>query len=532
MPYTDELKRLEALLSYEILDTPEEEEYANIVSLAASILGVPDAYVTLLGKDQQWIKSATSGGAHGTSLDVSFCRHMIPTGEPLVVEDASQHDLFKEYENVTGSPHIRFYAGVPFEAPEGGVLGALCVTDTKPRQITEAQLKSLKVLSQQVRSLLELRRTSIRLQKALAEATEARKSRDLFFASVSHDIRTPAAAIVGASEVLAKQKLDEESCKLVAGIESNGKTLTMLLNNLLDLAKMDAGKFELVESVFNLRALVREVIDGQIPVARSKNVDLTWSYDRSLGNIFKGDPLRIRQILGNLLSNAVKFTRHGTVRLSVTKAETGINLRITDSGIGIPTDRLDAIMGEYEQADASTHEHYGGSGLGLSIVWKLTSLMKGHLDVQSVVGRGSVFSVTLPLPSFELSQTVAGLKNALIVEDSEVNRIIVDSLLKQSGIQADQAATARDARRLLTLNKYDLILLDERLPDGLGTDVAREVRSNSLNAETTIIGISAASDESQVRFALEAGMNGFLAKPFTLEQLETTIMAAPKTSIL
>jgi len=530
MPDSNEQKRLEALLSYEILDTPDEEEYANVVALAASILGVPDGYVTLLDKDRQWIKAALNKEHRGNSpLELSFCRHMIETHEPLVVEDASIHNIFKDYANVTGTPYIRFYAGVPLEAPEGGVLGALCVSDSQPRTITANQLQALRILAKQVQSQLELRRTTIQLQKALTDATEARKARDLFFASVSHDIRTPAAAIVGASQILNREKMPDAAHKLVEGIESHGKVLTLLLNNLLDLAKMDAGKFELVESAFDLAGLIREVAEGQAPIARSKGVDLVSEYDPNLSDNYLGDPLRIRQILGNLVSNAVKFTSKGTIRLTAKKGECGVLLSVFDTGIGIPPHRISSILNEFEQVDSSTQEKYGGTGLGLSIVSRLTALMHGTLSISSELGSGSVFSVELPLEPVQLSRLGTDLRTALVVDDNEINQLVLEALLLQLGVKADVAGTVSEANRFLAGNQYDLVLLDERLPDGRGSELARSIRSGGPSSNAVLLGISAAVEEQDQLLTKASGMNAHLPKPFTASQLETAVRSAKRS---
>jgi len=519
-----EQRRVDALLSYEILDSPDEEEYGNIVALAASILGVPDAYVTLLDKDRQWIKAALDASVRGTGpLELSFCRHMIQTREPLIVEDASVHEIFKDYANVTGVPYIRFYAGVPLEAPEGEVLGALCVTDSKPRHINEEQMRALSILARQVQSQMELRRTTIQLHKALVAAQDARKSRDLFFASISHDIRTPAAAIVGASQILNTERLPEAAHKLVEGIESHGKVLTLLLNNLLDLAKMDAGKFELAESPFDLSALVREMVDGHLPIARSKGIDLVADYDPELGKTFIGDSLRIRQIIGNLLSNAIKFTGNGSVRISAKKRGRGVRLSVADSGIGIPPERIATILNEYEQAESTTHQRYGGTGLGLSIVSRLTALMNGDLSITSEPGKGSEFTVEIPLKPVQVSGLTLDLKRALIVDDNAVNQMVIEAQVAQLGIPADLAGTAAEARVLFEQNIYDLILLDERLPDGKGTELAAEIRASNTSSEAVLLGISAAVEDEQRHAFEKAGMNGHLAKPFTADQLAMAI---------
>ena len=526
-----EQKRLDVLYSYHLLDASIADEYANVVALAANILGVPDGYVTLLDHDRQWIKAAVNPDCIGSGpMEDSFCRHMINTHQPMVVEDASLHEIFKAYENVTGSPYIRFYAGVPLEAPEGEVLGALCVTDSKPRQISEEQIRVLQILAKQVQNQMELRRTSIRLQAALLEAEEARKSRDLFFASVSHDIRTPAAAIVGASHILSHEKLPDNALKLVEGIEIQGKLLTLLINNLLDLAKLDAGKFELVKSTFDLSTLVREVIEGQNPVARGKNIDLCWSYAPELGTTVVGDPLRLRQILGNLISNAIKFTSEGSVVLSASKSETGILLTVTDTGIGIPADRLDAVLHEYEQADTHTQSKYGGTGLGLSIVSKLTALMNGKLTIASEIGKGSAFAVDLPLEEVRLSDLDREIKRALIVDDNEINQLVAESILSDLKIQTDVAGSIAKAKVLITEHHYDLVLLDEHLPDGRGTDLAKIIRENPNNSQVIVLGISASVEESDVQSYHAAGMNGYMSKPFTVGQLQTALRSAQGNS--
>jgi len=528
MTGTTEERRLEALRSFEILDSPEEEEYSNITALAAGIMGVPEAAITFIDEDRQFVKSSVlAGGPLTTTLDVSFCRHMVATHQPLIVEDASRHDIFRTYSNVVEDPHLRFYAGVPLEAPEGEFLGALCVVDYKARSITTEQLKVLRMLANQVEDQLELRRSSRLLKSALDEAMEARKARDTFFASISHDIRTPAAAIVGAAELLSRSDHDEATGRLVRGIRANGNTLVLLLNNLLDLAKVEAGKFEVVNSVFDLMALCGEVMDNQAGLASPKGVSLVCDYASDLGHTFHGDPLRIRQVLANLVSNAVKFTRQGSVRLEVARDGNDVRFEVVDTGIGIPADRLDKVFQEYEQADGNTAAGYGGTGLGLAIVSKLVDLMGGRIGIESTVGEGSTFSVWLPLQpaEFQGSEQVNARLRALIVDDNEVSLLLLESLLEDVGIESDQASTGKEARRALRETQYDFIFLDERLDDARGTELAREIRADASVRQGTIISISASTDEEERRKFLAAGMDGFLPKPFSPAELEALVRA-------
>ncbi|HEY0866089.1 MAG TPA: ATP-binding protein [Fimbriimonas sp.] len=524
MTQVQEERRLETLLSYDILDSPEEEQYNDLVQLAATILGVPAALITLIDRDRQWFKSRIGFEEQETSLELAFCRHMVPTGQPLVVADASKHKTFANYPNVIGNPHIRFYAGVPLQAPEGEVLGALCAIDYKPREITEEQLNALKILGRQVEVQLELRRKSRQLQVALDEVVQARRARDTFFATISHDIRTPVSAIVGGSQLLSRCDEPERANLIANGIAASAKTLLHLLNNLLDLAKMESGRLELVESSFDLPALLQETLDSVCSIGSSKGVESRLTIGEGLATRYVGDALRVRQVLGNLLSNALKFTTKGVVELCVEGRGEEVVFEVRDSGIGIQPDRLKAIFEEFEQASAHTQTQFGGTGLGLSIVMRLTELMSGWVEVESEPGKGSIFRVTLPLVPDEGTSHPAGRKvsHALIVEDNEVHRLILESMLDDYKVSCVHAGSCAEARRVFQEEDFDAVFLDQQLPDGLGTGLAREFRA--LRGKNVLIfGISAAIG-AQVRRAYQAaGMDGCLTKPFSRDEISSLV---------
>jgi len=326
----------------------------------------------------------------------------------------------------------------------------------------------------------------------MAETASLAKSD--FLASMSHEIRTPMNAIVGIADLLAKTPLSEEQDKYVQIFRRAGDNLLNLINDILDLSKVEASQLELERTGFSLHDLlekVREMVAGR---ASEKGLTLALEIAPAVPQDLIGDPTRLRQVLLNLLGNAIKFTESGEVALRVTKdadseAPGALRFTISDTGIGIPGEKLGTVFERFTQADSSTTRRYGGSGLGLTISKRLVELMAGRIWVESGVGRGSVFSFTVPLEIWtrparramepigaDPEPALAALR-VLLVEDSPDNRIITVAYLRDTPYQIEIAENGAIAYEKFIASRYDLVLMDRQMPVMDGLTATRAIRA-------------------------------------------------------
>jgi two-component system sensor histidine kinase/response regulator len=395
------------------------------------------------------------------------------------------------------------------------------------------------------------------LEKELVAAREAAlaasRTKSEFLSSMSHEIRTPMNAILGMADLLAEDPaLTTEEHRYVETMRSNGNALLHLINDILDLAKIESGKLSLEAIGFDLEEVVERTLQTMSVRAHGKGLELTTRIMPEVPHNLIGDPLRLGQILINLIGNAIKFTEDGEVGLTVATesasaddAADAVRLRfsISDTGIGIPADKLATIFSGFSQADASITRRFGGSGLGLTIVTRLTKLMAGSVDVQSEVGRGSTFSFTValprdPQPPAVLSRKVARLDglHILIVDDNDTNRLILREMLIKEGARpseavSGEAALAELARARVAGSPYRVMLLDYRMPGIDGAEVARRVLSerrtrtsdgaNPLD-KTMILMLTSEDLNTQLAKLREMGLRTYLVKPIRrIELLET-----------
>jgi signal transduction histidine kinase len=409
----DESTRLEALRQLDILDTEFEPAYDAIVELASVLCDTPVANFTLIDRDRQWNK-ASKGMGRETSRDVAFCAHTILSEEPLVVENATIDPRFSENPLVIGDPYIRFYAGERLTTPSGHAVGSLCVIDTKPRTLTEAQRNGLRALARQASALLELRLRSIQLRKeveerraaeaaaedARARAEDASRAKSEFLARMSHELRTPLNSVIGFANVLGKnkkQRLDSTELDYVERIERNGRHLLSIVNDLLDLAKVNAGKMSVELERVDLATMVRETVselEGQI---LDKPVKLSVDIPSNMLPLLT-DRAKLKQSLINLAGNAIKFTDDGVVTIRVTSDELTNRptiIEVCDEAGGIPPDKLPKIFDAFEQADSTNARAHDGTGLGLAITKAFVELLGYRLELDSEFGKGTTARIFL-----------------------------------------------------------------------------------------------------------------------------------------
>lgn len=372
-------------------------------------------------------------------------------------------------------------------------------------------------------------------------AEESEKHEQQFLANMSHEIRTPMNAVLGMTNLLLDTKMDEKQIKYLKAINISSKNLLVIINDVLDLSKLEAGKMEIEKIPFRIHEVVQNVSDTSRYKAEEKGLKFEINISPDLPEVVKGDPTRLNQILTNLCSNAVKFTDKGKITISVDKPENShfIQFRVIDTGIGIPNDKLHLLFGNFKQVDSSTFRKYGGTGLGLAISKTLIELQGGKVEVHSTLGKGSEFVVKIPYDigteeeaaamHHEHKVDYAGLQGIriLVAEDNEYNQIVVNDTLASliKNVHIDIAENGLIALEMVQTKKYDLILMDAQMPEMDGLDATRAIRKleNVEIKNIPIIALTASVHKADIDKCLDSGMNGFVPKPFTREELLGTI---------
>lgn len=378
------------------------------------------------------------------------------------------------------------------------------------------------------------------LIKAKDLAEQGKRIKENFLANMSHEIRTPINGIIGLANLLEKTALNEEQKEMVSLLEISSNSLLGVINDILDLSKIDAGKFKINRTATDLIAICNAVINLLRIRAKEKNLEIITELDAGLPKNIMADSLRLNQILMNLIGNAIKFTNEGSVTLKVEITDRkGNNLHIkfsvTDTGIGISPDKIDKIFETFEQADDNTTLNFGGTGLGLSIVKNLAHLKGGTLTVESKAHQGSTFSFS---NWYEVLQehTISSEKSperflpfnnvkVLVAEDNPINKFLIVKVLKGWNINADVVENGQEALDKLKANDYDLILMDTFMPVMNGLEATRLIREDFVagKKDIPVITFSAAVMENDKKAAIDAGANDVLSKPFELEILHQKI---------
>ncbi len=416
-------------------------------------------------------------------------------------------------------------------------------------------------------ALNKLRESHQKLISTNKKLIQSDKTKSEFLANMSHEIRTPLNGVIGMAHILSQGKLDSEQKDSVGAIKTSAQNLLDVINEILDFSKLESGKSQVEDVDFSLNELVNQVLKILSPTAISKGLDLLSHLDKDIPEIIKSDELKIRQILTNLIGNAIKFTENGKIILDVRQTEveddySELTFSIKDTGIGIPSKKLETIFESFTQADSSTSRKFGGTGLGLSICKKLTELLNGKIWAESDYGKGStfIFSVIVSHPKGSTKKTTLEKKaletqtrlsrmrkkeksNAivsekvkpiisplssslkiLVVEDNSINRAVALKSLELLGLPASAAVDGEEAIKLIKSEIFDLILMDIQMPNLDGYECTRQIRRLlSQNDQPVIIAMTATSVSNTENPFIAKGMDDYLPKPIDVGQLSEKI---------
>jgi len=529
-----EEERIEQLQALGILDTDGEAAYDELTRLVTLVLGTEIALVSLVDEDRQWFKSRCGLEASETSRDLSFCAHAILEPDTLfVVENALDDARFADNPLVTGGPQIRFYAGMPIKAPDAELpVGSVCAISARPGSLTDTQREQLILIARQVERLLLMRRNQMRLMEARELAERANMSKTRFLATVSHDMRTPLNGLLGTVDLLLDREHPPAVAEQLEVARVCGLTLRTLVNETLDLSKLESGAIELRAEDFSPKQLITNVATVVRSVLRPQ-VKLDVEGIDDLPMRLRGDAGRCEQIILNLANNAAKFTPQGSVSIKSSYNDGGWSVQVADTGVGIPDEELDQVFEPFWQTEQGRRVDSSGTGLGLSICRRLAHAMQGRIDVTSTLGEGTCFDVRLPLPVATAAAQVMPVAVAvtpglrvLLAEDDTVSRLIAVAYLEKLGCLAEAVADGADALEKLSDAPWDLAVLDFHMPNLTGPQVIEKYREHEAGADhLPILVLTASSFPDEQALCMGAGADRLMMKPFQLQELAAAIAA-------
>ncbi|MCX6220771.1 MAG: ATP-binding protein [Bacteroidia bacterium] len=436
------------------------------------------------------------------------------------------------------------FNGSVYKDDQGNVLGVVVVArDITDQKRIATELTEAIVFAELAVAIAE--EAKMKAESATLIAETAVKAKQQFLSNMSHEIRTPMNAIIGFTKVLLKSETTSKQKEYLQAIKMSGDALIVLINDILDLAKVDAGKMVFEQTPFKMSLSIAAMLHLFEPKIREKNLELIKEYDYKIPNVLLGDPVRLHQIILNLVSNAVKFTNKGKITVTVRllredEKKATIEFTVSDTGIGISESKIERIFENFQQASSGTSRLFGGTGLGLAIVKQLVEAQDGTISVKSIVDQGSTFGFVLDflktkadaefeIENLEIDSEIKNVK-ILVVEDIALNQLLMKTLLDEFGFECDIASNGKIAIDKLLSNKFDLILMDLQMPEMNGFEATEYIR-NTMHSTIPIIALTADVTTVDLAKCKSVGMNDYIAKPVDEKVLYHKIISSVKKPI-